>query len=115
MKLNIDKALKFYTLIISSAAIVNGTLKANDTIINYKTTCENGYKYKKNPELVKDTGFDNITFNPCWTDLTSKIIFNFMCGMVEGAAYGLVFPISIPSGLYCMKINNDIIKRDAVK
>ena len=110
MKINPDKIAKIYLSIIGSSAVTHGIYNVYNAPIKYKQDCIDTYNYKKYKygSNVERPSFNRFVDKPNNFDISIYVIQALGIGICKGMFMGLLFPITIPSSIYCRTIKTDM-------
>jgi len=135
MKINPDKILKIYLSIIGGSTVTHSIyLKIYLSIIcgstvthsiynmcnapfKYKQDCIDTYHYKnyKYDSNVEKPKLNRFIDKPNNFDISIYVIEAFGIGLLKGIWMGALFPITIPSSIYCWKVKTDMAELEKIK
>jgi hypothetical protein len=117
MKINPDKIAKIYLSIIVSSAVTHGIYNVYNAPIKYKQDCIDTYNYKnyKYDSNVEKPKLNRFVDKPNNFDISMYVIEGLFIGICKGMFMGLLFPITIPSSIYCRKIKTDLVELEKVE
>jgi hypothetical protein len=83
----------------------------------YKQDCINTYHYKnhKYDSNIEKPKLDIFIDKPTNFGISMSVIEAFCIGLFKGIWMGALFPITIPSSIYCMKVKTDMAELEKVK
>ena len=110
MKINTDKILKIYLSIVGSSAVTHSIYNMSKAPFKYKQDCIDSYhlknyKYDSNVERPK---FDRFVDKPSTIGISMYVMEGLFTGLWTGIWMGALFPITIPSLIYCRKIQDNL-------
>ena len=110
MKINPDKIVNIYLSIIGGSAVTHSIYNMYNAPFKYKQDCIDTYNYKnhKHDSNVERPKIDRFVDKPNNFDISIYVIEAFGIGLFKGLYMGLLFPITIPSSIYCWKIQDNL-------
>ena len=117
MKINRDKLAKIYLAIIGGSTVTHSIYNIYNAPFKYKQDCIDTYKYKnyKYDSNVEKPTLNRFVDKPNNFDISIYVIEALGIGLFKGLYMGLLFPITIPSSIYCWKIKSDLAELEEVK
>ena len=117
MRINLDKMAKIYSCIIGGSAVTHGIYNMYNAPLKYKQDCIDTYNYKnyKHDSNVKKPEVNRFIDKPNNFDISMYVVGELCFGICKGIWMGVLFPITIPSSIYCMMVNADLAKLEKVK
>ena len=117
MKINPDKIVNIYLSIIGGSAVTHSIYNMYNAPFQYKQDCIDTYHYKnhKYDSNVEKPTLNRFVDKPNNFDISIYVIEAFGIGLFKGLYMGLLFPITIPSSIYCWKIKSDLAELEKVK
>ena len=117
MKINPDKIAKIYLSIIGGSAVTHSIYNMYNAPFEYKQDCIDSYNYKnhKYDSNVEKPSFNRFVDKPNSVDMSMYVMEGFFIGLFKGIWMGVLFPITIPSSIYCWKIKTDMAELEKIK
>jgi len=117
MKINPDKIAKIYLSIIGGSAVTHSIYNMYNAPFKYKQDCIDTYHYKnyKYDSNVEKPTLDRFVDKPTGVGISMYIIEALGIGLFKGIWMGALFPITIPSSIYYMKVKTDMAELEKVK
>ena len=117
MKINPDKIVKIYLSIIGGSAVTHSIYNMYNAPFKYKQDCIDTYNYKnhKHDSNVERPQIDRFVDKPTSVGISMYIIEALGIGLFKGIWMGVLFPITIPSSIYCRAIKYDMAELEKVK
>ena len=117
MKINPDKIAKIYLSIIGGSAVTHSIYNMYNAPFKYKQDCIDTYNYKNNKHdsNVERPKIDRFVDKPTNVGISMYIIEELSIGLVKGIWMGVLFPITIPSSIYCRAIKSDMAELEKVE
>ena len=111
-KINLDKIAKIYLSIIGGTGVTYSIYNIYNAPFVYKQNCIDTHKYKnyKYDSNVEKPKLDIFIDKPTTISLSICVMEGLFTGFFKGMYIGALFPITIPSLIYCMKINTDLVE-----
>jgi hypothetical protein len=83
----------------------------------YKQDCIDTYNYKnhKHDSNVERPKFDRFVDKPNNFNISMYVMEGLFVGILEGIYMGALFPITIPSTIYCRTIKSDLAELEKVE
>mgnify|MGYP003978075151 CR=1 FL=1 len=116
MKINPDKFAKIYLSIIGGSAATHSIYNMYNAPFKYKQDCINTYKYihheydSKKERPKPDMFIDK----PNTFSISIYVIEALGIGFFKGIWMGALFPITIPSSIYCMMVKSELVELEKV-
>jgi hypothetical protein len=116
-KINPDKIANIYLSIIGGSAVTHSIYNMYNAPFKYKQDCIDTYNYKnhKYDPNVERPIIDRFVDKPTGIGISMYIIEAFGIGLFKGIWMGVLFPITIPSSIYCRMIKTDMAELEKVK
>jgi len=116
-KINTEKIAKIYLSIISGSAVTHSMYNMYNAPFQYKLDCIDTYNYKK---YKYDSNVERPTINrfidkPTSFGISGYVMEALFVGFAKGMYMGVIFPITIPSSIYCMMIESDLAELEKIK
>lgn len=110
MKINTDKIGKIYLSIVGSSAVTHSIYNMSKAPFKYKQDCIDSYNYKnyKYDSNVERPTINRFVDKPTTFGISMYVIEAFGIGLWTGIWMGALFPITIPSLIYCRKIQDNL-------
>ena len=117
MKINPDKIAKIYLSIIGGSAVTHSIYNMYNAPFEYKQDCIDSYNYKnhKYDSNVERPKPDMFIDKPNSFGISLYVIEAFGIGLFKGIWMGALFPITIPSSIYCRTIKYDMAELEKAK
>jgi hypothetical protein len=117
MKINPDKIAKIYFSIIGGSAVTYSTYYMCNAPFEYKRDCINSYNYKnyKHDSNLEKPTITRFIDKPNNFDISMYVIEGLFFGIGKGLFMGVLFPITIPSSIYCRMIKTDLVELEKAK
>ena len=117
MKINPDKIAKIYLSIIGGSAVTHSIYNMYNAPFKYKQDCIDTYHYKnyKYDSNVEKPTFDIFIDKPSTFGISIYVIEALGIGLFKGIWMGALFPITIPSSIYYMRVKYDLAELEKVK
>ena len=116
-KINPDKIANIYLSIIGGSAVTHSIYNMYNAPFKYKQDCIDTYHYKnhKYDSNVEKPKLDRFVDKPTGVGISMYIIEALGIGLVKGIWMGVLFPITIPSSIYYMKVKTVLEELEKVK
>jgi len=116
-KINLDKVAKIYLSIIGGSAVTHSVYNMGNAPSEYKQDCIDTYKYKnyKYDSDEKKPEFNRFVDKPNTLGISMYVMEGLMFGFCKGMWMGILFPITIPSSVYCMMVKSDLAELEKIK
>ena len=116
-KINQDKIKKIYLSITGGLVFTHSIYNMSNAPFIYKQDCIDSYHYKK---YKYDSNVERPTINrfvdkPSTFGLSMYVIEALGIGLFKGIWMGVLFPITIPSSIYCRTIKTDLAELEKIK
>jgi len=117
MKINPDTLVKIYLSIIGGSVATHSIYNMVNAPFKYKHDCINSYNYKnyKHDSNLEKPTITRFIDKPNNFDISMYVIEAFGIGLFKGIWMGAFFPITIPSSIYCRKIQDNLEELEKVK
>lgn len=117
MKINPEKIAKIYLSIIGGSVVTHSIYNMGNAPFKYKQDCIDTYNYKnyKSDSNVEKPKVNRFIDKPNNFDISMYVMEAFCIGLFKGIWMGVLFPITIPSSIYCRKIKTDMAELEKVK
>ena len=117
MKINPEKIAKIYLSIIGGSAVTHSIYNMYNAPFKYKQDCIDTYHYKnyKYDSNVEKPTLNRFVDKPNNFDISMYIIEALGIGLVKGIWMGVLFPITIPSSIYSMMIESELVELEKVE
>ena len=117
MKINPEKIAKIYLSIIGGSAGTYSICNMCNAPLKYKQDCIDTYNYKnyKYDSNVERPKLDMFIDKPSTFGISMYIIEALGIGLFKGIWMGALFPITIPSSIYYMRVKYDLAELEKVK
>jgi hypothetical protein len=117
MKINPEKIANIYLSIIGGSAVTHSIYKMYNAPFKYKQDCIDTYNYKnhKYDSSVERPKVDRFIDKPNTFGISIYIIEAFGIGLFKGIWMGALFPITIPSSIYCRTVKSDMAELEKIK
>ena len=117
MKINPDKIAKIYLSIIGGSAVTHSIYNMYNAPFKYKQDCIDTYNYKnhKHDSNGERPKIDRFVDKPTSVGISMYIIEALGIGLLKGIWMGVLFPITIPSSIYCRKIQDNLEELEKVE
>ena len=116
-KINQDKIKKIYLSITGGLVFTHSIYNMSKAPFKYKQDCIDSYNYKK---YKYDSNVERPTINrfidkPTSFGISRYVMEALFVGFAKGMYMGVIFPITIPSSIYCMMIESDLAELEKIK
>ena len=110
MKINPDTILKIYLSIVGSSAVTHSIYDMSKAPFKYKQDCIDSYHYQnyKYDSNVERPKIDRFVDKPSTFGISMYVMEGLFTGLWKGIWMGALFPITIPSLIYCRKIQDNL-------
>jgi len=117
MKINPDKIVKIYLFIIGGSAVTHSIYNMYNAPFEYKQDCIDTYNYKnyKYDSNVERPTCNRFVDKPNSVGISMYVMEGLFTGFVKGIWMGVLFPITIPSSIYCKTIKTDLTELEKVE
>jgi hypothetical protein len=117
MKINPDTLVKIYLSIIGGSVATHSIYNMVNAPFKYKHDCINSYNYKnyKHDSNLEKPTITRFIDKPNNFDISMYVIEGLFFGIGKGLFMGVLFPITIPSSIYCRMIETDLTELEKVK
>jgi hypothetical protein len=117
MKINPDKIVKLYLSIVGGSVVTHSLYNMYNAPFKYKHDCINSYNYKnyKHDSNLEKPTITRFIDKPNNFDISMYVIEGLCIGICKGLFMGVLFPITIPSSIYCRMIKTDMAELEKVK
>ena len=109
-KINPDKIKNIYLAIIGGSAFTHSIYNISQAPFKYKQDCIDSYNYKnyKYDSNVERPKINRFVDKPSTIDISMYVMEGLFIGLWKGIWMGALFPITIPSLIYCRKIQDSL-------
>ena len=117
MKINSDKLASIYLSIIGGSAVTHSIYHMYNAPFRYKQNCIDTYNFKnhKYDSNVERPKLDRFIDKPNNLDICIYVMEAFGIGLFKGIWMGVLFPITIPTSIYCRTIKTVIAELEEKK
>jgi len=116
-KINPDKIANIYLSIIGGSVATHSIYNMVNAPFEYKQDCIDTYNYKnyKYDSNVERPTCNRFVDKPNSVGISMYVMEGLFTGFVKGIWMGVLFPITIPSSIYCRKIQTNLLELEKVE